>query len=76
MFQNEVKGAQKLTPKSIRTVPIAHTRWASVSLVQPEGWPTGVGAKGKASRVLKNHPSTVKGLKETIYLSLGLRDSL
>lgn len=32
MFQNEVQGVQELTPKSIRTVPIAHTSWASVSL--------------------------------------------
>lgn len=37
MFQNEVKGVQEQTPKSIRTVPISHTRWASVSLVQPSG---------------------------------------
>lgn len=37
MFQNEVKGVQEQNPKSIRTVPIAHTRWASVSLVRPSG---------------------------------------
>lgn len=62
MFQNEVKGVQEQTPKSIRTVPISHTRWASVSLVQPSGMAHKVvEPKAKqAEKVLKNRSGAIR----------------
>lgn len=79
MFQNEVQGVQELTPQINQNCSHSpHQLGFGVSGYGPEGWPTRWWSQRQSKqRVLENHPAqSVKGLKETIYLSLGLRDSL
>lgn len=55
MFQHEVKGVQELTPESVGTALIAHTRWASVSLVRP---------RGAAHKVVEPQEKQAEGFEE------------